>query len=181
MADFISAGHMPPDPVAEYRDNRLAHWASGDLHTLFSATRAHASLGKGRTPPPTSLLRDGADSMSTSESFHNSVSAKIADRAASLAAVGENHRGIKALTSNSVASGRGVHEELARLHPQDDDDLTDVLPDPISLPRIKLRKASEVVISWRSLLDVLESQVPTSIIGGLKLFVRWGPLALSPV
>jgi hypothetical protein len=147
MADFTSAGHFPPDPVAEYCDNRLAHWASGDLHTLFSATRAHASLGNGRAPPPTSLVRGGADSMFTSEPFHNIVSAKIADRAASLAAVGEKHRGIEALTSNSVAiSGRGVHEELARLHPQDDDDLTDVLPEPLSLSRIKLSKALEVGI-----------------------------------
>jgi hypothetical protein len=38
-----------------------------------------------------------------------------------------------------------VHEELSRLHPQDDDDLADVLQDPFSLPRIKLR-ASEVDI-----------------------------------
>jgi hypothetical protein len=28
MADFTSAGHLPPVPVADYRDNRLAHWAS---------------------------------------------------------------------------------------------------------------------------------------------------------
>jgi hypothetical protein len=38
-----------------------------------------------------------------------------------------------------------VHEELSRLHPQDDDDLGDVLPDPFSLPRIKLH-TSEVDI-----------------------------------
>jgi hypothetical protein len=40
-------------------------------------------------------------------------------------------------------NGRG--EQLSRLHPQDDDDLADVLPYPFSLPRIKLR-ASEVDI-----------------------------------
>jgi hypothetical protein len=39
----------------------------------------------------------------------------------------------------------GVHEELSRLHPHDDDDLADVLPDPFSLPRIK-PYASEVDI-----------------------------------
>jgi hypothetical protein len=26
MADFTFAGHLPPDPVADYRDNRLAQW-----------------------------------------------------------------------------------------------------------------------------------------------------------
>jgi hypothetical protein len=43
---------------------------------------------------------------------------------------------MKALNSNPVASGRGVHEELSRLHPQDSDDLANMLPDPFSLPRI---------------------------------------------
>jgi hypothetical protein len=52
---------------------------------------------------------------------------------------------MEALNSNPVACGRGVHEELSRLHPQDDDDLVDVLPDPFPLPRIKLH-ASEVYI-----------------------------------
>jgi hypothetical protein len=46
---------------------------------------------------------------------------------------------MEALSSNPVASGRGVHEDLSRLHSQHDDDLADVLPDPFSLPRIKLR------------------------------------------
>jgi hypothetical protein len=27
MADFTSAEHLPTDPVGDYRDNRLAHWA----------------------------------------------------------------------------------------------------------------------------------------------------------
>jgi hypothetical protein len=45
---------------------------------------------------------------------------------------------MEALNSNLVASGRGVHEKKSQLHPQDDNDLADVLPDPISLPRIKL-------------------------------------------
>jgi hypothetical protein len=54
-------------------------------------------------------------------------------------------RAMEVLSSNSVASGRGVHEELSRLHPQDDDDIAEVLPDPFSLPRIKLR-ASKVDI-----------------------------------
>jgi hypothetical protein len=52
---------------------------------------------------------------------------------------------MKPQSSNPVASGRGVHEELSRLHPQDDDDHADVLPDLFSLPCIKLR-ASEVDI-----------------------------------
>jgi hypothetical protein len=52
---------------------------------------------------------------------------------------------MEALDSNSVESGYGVHEELSRLHPQDDDDLADVLPEPFSLPRIKFH-ASEVDI-----------------------------------
>jgi hypothetical protein len=52
---------------------------------------------------------------------------------------------METLNSNPVASGRGVNEELLGLHPQDDDDLADVLPDPCFLPRIKLH-ASEVDI-----------------------------------
>jgi hypothetical protein len=75
--------------------------------------------------------------MSTSQPFRNGVSAKVATRAASLVAVGESCRAMEALNSNHVASGRGVHEKLSRLHPQDDGDLADVLPDPFSLPRIK--------------------------------------------
>jgi hypothetical protein len=144
MADFTSAGHLPRDPVADYRDNRLAHWASRDLDTLFSTARAHAPLSNGRTPPPTSLSRDGTDPITPSQFFHNGVSAKVANREASLAAVGEYRRAMEALSFNPVASGRGVHEKLSRLHPQDDN-LADVLPDPFSLPRIKLH-ASEVDI-----------------------------------
>jgi hypothetical protein len=83
---------------------------------------------------------------------------------------------MEALNSNPVASGRGVHEELLRLHPQYDDDLANVLPDPFSLPRIKLhaskvdimevvarcpRKSSAHVVGWR--------------------FRNWVPLAISPV
>jgi hypothetical protein len=143
MADFTYAGHLPPDPVADYRDNRLAQWASRDLDTLFFAARAHASLTNGRAPPPTSLPRAGTDPMSTLQPFHNGVSAKVANHAASLAAVGEHRRAMEALDSNPIASGRGVHEELSRLHQQDNDDLADVLPDPFSFPRIKLH-ASEV-------------------------------------
>jgi hypothetical protein len=52
---------------------------------------------------------------------------------------------MEALIPNPVASGRGVHEELSRLYPQDEDDLADVLPDPFSLLCIKLH-ASEVDI-----------------------------------
>jgi hypothetical protein len=112
---------------------------------LFSAARAHAYLGSRRAPPPTSLPRDGTDSIYTSQSLYNGVSAKVADRAASLAAVGEYRRATEALTSNPVTSGRGVHKELSRLHAQDDDNLTEVLPDPLSLPHTKLN-ASEVDI-----------------------------------
>jgi hypothetical protein len=72
--------------------------------------------------------------MSTSQSVQHGVSAKVADRAVSLAADGMKYiRMIEAQNSNPVASGRGVHEELSRLHPQDDDDLADVLPDTFSL------------------------------------------------
>jgi hypothetical protein len=71
---------------------------------------------------------------------------------------------MEALHSNPVASGRGVRGELSRLHPKDDDDLADVLPDPFSLPRIELlasevdimevvarcpRKSSPYVDGWR--------------------------------
>jgi hypothetical protein len=52
---------------------------------------------------------------------------------------------MEALNSNPVASGRGVREELSRLHPQDDNDLAGVLLDPFSIPCSKLR-ASEVDI-----------------------------------
>jgi hypothetical protein len=82
-------------------------------------------------------------------------------------------------SSNPVASGRGVHEKISRLHPQDDDDLADVLPDPFSLPRIKLR-ASEVDI-MEVVAKCHESLVLTSTVGGLRLFARWVPLALSPI
>jgi hypothetical protein len=143
MAHSASAGHLPHDPVVDYRDDRLAHLASGDLDIFFSAARARASLSNGRAPPPTSLSRAGTDPISPSQPFHNGVSDKVANRAAGLAAVGEYRRAMEALNSNPVASGRGVHEELSRLHPQDDDDLADVLPHPFSLPRIKFR-ASEL-------------------------------------
>jgi hypothetical protein len=49
---------------------------------------------------------------------------------------------MEALNSNPFASGRGVHAELSRLYPQDDEDFADVLPDPFSLPRIKLHARS---------------------------------------
>jgi hypothetical protein len=88
---------------------------------------------------------DGTDPMFTSQPFHNGVSAMVANRVASLAAVGDYRRAMGALNSNLVASGRGVHEKKSRLHPQDDNDPADVLPDPFSLPRIKLH-ASEVDI-----------------------------------
>jgi hypothetical protein len=52
MADFISAGHLPLGPVADYRETSLVNWASRDLDTLFSAARAHASIASGRAPPP---------------------------------------------------------------------------------------------------------------------------------
>jgi hypothetical protein len=83
MADFTVAGHLSRDTVADYRNNRLAHWASGDLDTLFSAARAHASLTNGRKPPPTSIPRDSTDPMSTSHFFSNGVLAEVANRAAS--------------------------------------------------------------------------------------------------
>jgi hypothetical protein len=79
--------------------------------------------------------------MSTSHPFHNGVSAKVATRAASLAAVGEHRRGMEALNSNPVASGRGLNEELSRLHQHDEDDLADVLRDPFTLLRIRLHAA----------------------------------------
>jgi hypothetical protein len=113
--------------------------------TLLSAVRAYSILGSGRVPPPTSLALEETDSVSSSRSFHNGVSTKIADRAASLAAVEEYCRAMEALSSTPGTSCRGVHEEYSRLHPQDDDDFADVLPDPLSLPRTKLR-ASEVDI-----------------------------------
>jgi hypothetical protein len=86
---------------------------------------------------------------------------------------------MEALNSNSVSSGLGVHEELLRLHPQDDDHLADTLPDPFSITRINLH-APELIL-WRSLVDAFESRVMMSMVGGLKLFARWVPLALSPV
>jgi hypothetical protein len=141
VADFTSAGHLPPDPVVDYRGNRLAHWASRDLDTLFSAAGAHASLNNGRAPPPTSLptFRGPVPTPSPLRSpFITASRPKVANRAASLAVVGEYSRAMEALNSNPVASGRGVHEKFSRLHPSDDDNLADVLPDPFSLPRIKL-------------------------------------------
>jgi hypothetical protein len=75
--------------------------------------------------------------MSTLQPFNKGVSAMATNRTASRVAVGEYRRDMmEALNFNPVASGRGVREELSRVHPQDDDDLADVLPDPFSLPRI---------------------------------------------
>jgi hypothetical protein len=96
MADFISAGNLPPYPVTDYRDKRLAHLVSRDLDTLLSAARAHASLN-GRAPPPTSLSRAGTDPISPSQPFHNGVSPKVTNLAARLAAVGEYRRAMEAL------------------------------------------------------------------------------------
>jgi hypothetical protein len=94
MADFTSAGHLPPDPVVDYIDNRLAHWASGDLDTLFSAARAHAYQWAGTA---TYFTFDGRyRPIYPSQPFHNGVSAKVANRAASLAAVGEYRRAMEA-------------------------------------------------------------------------------------
>jgi hypothetical protein len=177
MADFTSAGHLPPEPVANFRDNRLAHWASGDLDTLFSATRAHASLTNGRAPPPTSLSRVGTDPIFPSQPFHNGVSAKVANRAASLAAGGR--RAMEALSSNPlqvvVWCTRNYH---GCTHKTMTTSRTCCrIPSPSLVSNSVLRK----LISWRSLLDALKSPVLTSTVGGLKLFARWVPLALSPV
>jgi hypothetical protein len=86
---------------------------------------------------------------------------------------------MEALNSNPVASDRGVHEELSRLHPQEDDDLAVVLPDPFS-PLVSHSMLWKLKL-WRLLLDALERLVLMSMVGGLKLFARWVPLALSPV
>jgi hypothetical protein len=112
MADFTLTGHLPPNPVVDYRGNRLvARWTSRYLDTLFSAARAHASLTNVHTPPPISLSRPGTDPISPSELFHNGVPAMVANRAASLPTVGEYRRAMEALSTNPVASGRGGHEE----------------------------------------------------------------------
>jgi hypothetical protein len=50
--------------------------------------------------------------MSTLQSVYHGVSAKVVDRAASLAAVGKYRRATEALNSNPVASGSGVQEEI---------------------------------------------------------------------
>jgi hypothetical protein len=90
---------------------------------------------------------------------------------------------MEALNSNPVASGHGVHRELLRLHPRDDDDLADVLLDPFSLPRMSVVSNSMLrkLLLKRSLRDALEDIVLMSMVGGLKLFARWIPLALSSV
>jgi hypothetical protein len=130
----------------------------------------HASLNNGRAPPPTSFLRPGTDPIPPSQPFHNGASAKVANRATSLAAVGKYRRAMEALHSNPVASGRRVHEDLSRWHPQDDDDLADVVPDPFSLLRIKLR-ALEVDI-MAVVVKCPRKSSPQSMVGGLKLFAR---------
>ena len=56
MVAFTPAGHLPPSLVADYRDNRLAQWNSGDLDSVFAAARAHASRSPGR---PTSSGPNG--------------------------------------------------------------------------------------------------------------------------
>jgi hypothetical protein len=113
MVAFAPAGHLPPDPVADYRDNRLTQWNSGDLDSLFAAARAHASLSPGR---PTSSRPNGESV--DSQLGEGLVSLKIADRAASLVSVGEYRHAIAALNATPIASGPSVHEELTRLHPQ---------------------------------------------------------------
>jgi hypothetical protein len=65
--------------------------------------------------------------------IHRGVSAsKTADRAATLSAVGEYRRPMKALKFNPIVSGRGV--KFSQLHPKDDN-LADVLPNPSSHTR----------------------------------------------
>jgi hypothetical protein len=86
---------------------------------------------------------------------------------------------MEALNSNPVASGRGVHEELSRLHSQDYDDLADVLPDPFSLPCIKLH-ASEVDI-MEVVARCPRNSSPLVDGGGLELSALWVPLARSQV
>jgi hypothetical protein len=60
-ADFTTAGHLPPDTVADYRDNCLAHWVSRDIDTLFPPLAltyllpmgGHRHLPHFRRPVPT--------------------------------------------------------------------------------------------------------------------------------
>jgi hypothetical protein len=144
MADFTCVGHLPPDPVADYRDNLLPHWVSGDLDTLFFAARAHASLSTLWAGTATYLTSKGRHRPHVHFAYsHNGVSAKAAARTASLAAVGDYRRAMETHASTPLKVLGRVHEELSRLHQQEDDDLEDVLLDPFSLPRIKLH-ASEV-------------------------------------
>jgi hypothetical protein len=85
---------------------------------------------------------------------------------------------MKALNSNPVASGRGVHEVSSRFYRQDDDDRADVLPDTFSLPRIKLH-ASEVDI-MEAVAKCPQKSIP-HVVGWKFETLRAGvPLAHSP-
>jgi hypothetical protein len=100
MENFTSYMHLHPDPVADYHDNRLAHWAFGDMDTLFSFVGAHASLGNGGTPLPASFQKNGTHPL------HHGVLVATIDLVAGLIAVGQYHRAMEALNSNRVETSR---------------------------------------------------------------------------
>eukprot|EP00873_Tetraselmis_striata_P044711 jgi/Tetstr1/464975/TSEL_009707.t1 len=134
MADS-PPGSLPPDPVADYRDNRLSHWERGDLDTLFALARTHASV---RATP-----HDYAAPASANCEDPPPVSKRQAARASALAAVGEYSRAAAALHSVPLApTGPRLHEELLRLHPQTPDPVPCALPDPFSLDRLTFPEAS---------------------------------------
>eukprot|EP00873_Tetraselmis_striata_P002936 jgi/Tetstr1/423200/TSEL_001320.t1 len=134
MADS-PPGSLPPDPVADYRDNRLSHWERGDLDTLFALARTHASV---RATP-----HDYAAPASANCEDPPPVSKRQAARASALAAVGEYSRAAAALHSVPLApTGPRLHKELLRLHPQTPDPVPCALPDPFSLDRLTFPEAS---------------------------------------
>eukprot|EP00873_Tetraselmis_striata_P006278 jgi/Tetstr1/426542/TSEL_016840.t1 len=136
MADS-PPGSLPPDPVADYRDNRLSHWERGNLDTLFALARTHAYV---RATPHDYVAPASANCGDPPPSTK-----RQAARASALAAVGEYSRAAAALHSVPLApAGPRLHDEHFRLHPwaQTPDPLPCALPDPFSLDRLTFPEAS---------------------------------------
>eukprot|EP00873_Tetraselmis_striata_P040951 jgi/Tetstr1/461215/TSEL_006352.t1 len=133
--DDIPPGSLPPDPVADYRDNRLSHWEHGDLDTLLALARTHAYV---RATP-----HDYVAPASANCGDPPPVTERQAARAPALAAVGEYSRAAAALHSVSLApASPRLHDELLRLHPQTPDHVPCALMDPFSLDRLTFPEAS---------------------------------------
>eukprot|EP00873_Tetraselmis_striata_P008610 jgi/Tetstr1/428874/TSEL_018854.t1 len=156
MADSLP-GSLPPDPVADYRDNRLSHWELiGDLDTLFALARTNASV-RAATP------HDYVAPESAACGDPPPVTKRQALRASALAAVGEYNRATAALHSVPLApAGPRLHDEL--LHFKTPDHVHCALPDPFSLHRLTFSEACvDVCAVLSSSLDGIRFEAPRAL------------------